>query len=381
MEQVGVRAERLEVEGSREVERVQEHRRVVQRQGAPGRRVRVLVEQRDGLALLEPPRPQHAVDEICHHGEIRDADRAEESHVGQAVVVERVPHEQSGLRTRGRQPAGECVGEAKRGRAHDVVRRVGPLGDPVLAHELAVVVGCLDAEQLPHPDTRRDAVRRLSGSDHRLDHGACLAHRRHGRGRELDRLAVARHAQQLVAGEIAACQHHRHGSIIAHPAGDRGRTAVDTIRSMSATHEQAWTEHASAGLRAAGHRSGGARRTVVDYLGRQSCCLSAQEIFDGVRSDGGSVGIASVYRVLDLLDELRLVQRVDIGDGVARFEAAQPGGDHHHHLVCDDCGRVEPFADAALERALVQVADRLGYEIEGHDVVLRGACGTCRPTP
>jgi Fur family ferric uptake transcriptional regulator len=148
---------------------------------------------------------------------------------------------------------------------------------------------------------------------------------------------------------------------------------------MSTTRERAWTEHASAGLRAAGHRDGGARRTVVDHLGRQSCCLSAQEIFDGIRSDGGRVGMASVYRVLDLLDELRLVQRVDLGDGVARFEPAQPDGDHHHHLVCDVCGRVEPFSDANLERALERVAGRLGFEIEGHDVVLRGACSACHP--
>lgn len=152
---------------------------------------------------------------------------------------------------------------------------------------------------------------------------------------------------------------------------------------MSTTREQrGWGEHAIVGLRAAGHRSGGARRTVVDYLGRQSCCLSAQEIFDGIRAGGGRVGIASVYRVLDLLDELRLVQRVDIGDGVARFEPAQPDGDHHHHLVCDDCGKVEPFSDAALERTLERVAGQLGYEMDAHDVVLHGACGECRsPAP
>lgn len=147
---------------------------------------------------------------------------------------------------------------------------------------------------------------------------------------------------------------------------------------MSATREREWTEYALGGLRAAGHRDGGARRIVVGYLGHQECCVSAQEIFDGVRSAGGSVGIASVYRVLDQLDELRLVQRVDIGDGVARYEPARPGGDHHHHLVCDDCGKVEPFSDDTLERSLERVAGRLGYE-DGHDVVLHGACDDCRP--
>jgi Fur family ferric uptake transcriptional regulator len=140
-----------------------------------------------------------------------------------------------------------------------------------------------------------------------------------------------------------------------------------------------WAEHALEGLRGAGFRNGGARRAVVHHLGEQRCCRSAQEIFDGVEASGGKVGIASVYRILDTLTELRLVQRVEIGDGIARFEVALPDGEHHHHhLVCDDCGRVEPFSDDGLEHALERVADRLGYAMEQHEVVLHGACGSCR---
>ena len=93
---------------------------------------------------------------------------------------------------------------------------------------------------------------------------------------------------------------------------------------------------------------------------------------------GGRVGIASVYRALEGLDELGLVQRVDLGDGVARFEPAHVGGDHHHHLVCDDCGKVEPFEDPSLESAIERVADGRGYVVAAHDVVLRGACEDCR---
>lgn len=140
-----------------------------------------------------------------------------------------------------------------------------------------------------------------------------------------------------------------------------------------------WPEHTLAVLRSAGLRHGGARHAVVDHLGRQTCCLSAQEIFDGIRNDGGHVGIATVYRVIETLNELRLVQRVDIGDGVARYEPAYPDGSHHHHhLVCDSCGRVEPFEDAALERALQRVAGQHGYAMADHEVVLHGACETCR---
>jgi Fur family ferric uptake transcriptional regulator len=139
-----------------------------------------------------------------------------------------------------------------------------------------------------------------------------------------------------------------------------------------------WSENTLDRLRAASGRSGGARRLVVEVLGEQNCCLSAQEIHDRVRASGERVGIASVYRALDGMDELGLVQRVDLGDGVARFEPAHAGGDHHHHLVCDDCGKVEPFADPSLESAIERVADGRGYAVAAHDVVLRGACEDCR---
>ena len=139
-----------------------------------------------------------------------------------------------------------------------------------------------------------------------------------------------------------------------------------------------WTNAALERLRDASGRSGSARRLVVEFLGEQDCCLSAQEIHDAVRARGGRVGIASVYRALDGMDALGLVQRIDLGDGVARFEPAHAGGEHHHHLVCDDCGKVEPFEDARLESAIALVADGRGYAVAAHDVVLRGACEDCR---
>jgi Fur family ferric uptake transcriptional regulator len=117
---------------------------------------------------------------------------------------------------------------------------------------------------------------------------------------------------------------------------------------------------------------------VVDFLDDQDCCLSAQEIWEGMRQRGVRIGIASVYRALDGLAQLDLVQRVELGDGIARFEPVRPGGDHHHHLVCEDCGKVEPFEDATLESAIDRVAAGHGYSVAAHDVVLRGACNDCR---
>ncbi len=136
---------------------------------------------------------------------------------------------------------------------------------------------------------------------------------------------------------------------------------------------QEWAANASAAVR----RGGKARQAVIQHLARQECCLSATEIFDALRAEGSPVGLASIYRALEQLSALRLVQRVDLGDA-ARYEPVLPSGDHHHHVICDDCGKVEPFSDRPLETALDGLGSRLGFELEGHDVLLRGSCSGCR---
>jgi len=139
-----------------------------------------------------------------------------------------------------------------------------------------------------------------------------------------------------------------------------------------------WSDATLATLHRKGLRNGGARRAVIELLGEQDCCLTAQEIFDRLRASGRRVGIASVYRVLDLLTSEGLLQRIDLGSGISRYEPARSGGHHHHHLVCDSCGKVEAFEDHALETAIHRLEKASGYEVAGHDVVLHGACGDCR---
>ncbi len=147
---------------------------------------------------------------------------------------------------------------------------------------------------------------------------------------------------------------------------------------MAATEQGTWRDHTLATLADEGYRRGGARDAVVELLAQQTCALTAQEIDDRLRAEGRSVGRASVYRILELLTELRLVQRIDVGQGVARYERHQPDGDHHHHLVCDRCGRIAPFEDPALEQAIERVSRSLSFAVDDHDVVLHGACGDCR---
>jgi Fur family ferric uptake transcriptional regulator len=142
-----------------------------------------------------------------------------------------------------------------------------------------------------------------------------------------------------------------------------------------------WVRTAESALREAGHRASAPRSAVVELIGTQDCVLTAHEIAAELPRRGRGVGIATVYRTLELLEELHLVQRLDVGDGSARYEPAFPGGEHHHHhLVCDRCGRVTPFEDRGLERVIESLAGRVDYRIGDHDVTLRGSCPDCSPT-
>lgn len=133
-----------------------------------------------------------------------------------------------------------------------------------------------------------------------------------------------------------------------------------------------WAETAVERLEQAGYRSGAARREVVGLLAGQHCALTALEI--DRRLD--SVGRASVYRTLEQLEQLHLVQRVEIGGDAAGYERLD-SGEHHHHIVCEQCGRLSPFASEALEEAIESVSDETEFEVAAHDVVLRGTCPTC----
>ena len=72
---------------------------------------------------------------------------------------------------------------------------------------------------------------------------------------------------------------------------------------------------------------------------------------------------------------------MEVGDGVARYEPQRPHDhEHHHHLVCDGCGRLTPFQDDALENAIRGLAARVAFDVSDHDVTLHGCCEGCRAT-
>jgi Fur family ferric uptake transcriptional regulator len=146
----------------------------------------------------------------------------------------------------------------------------------------------------------------------------------------------------------------------------------------SDAQRSSWAEQAAQALASAGYRRGGARRAILELLDEQPCALSAVEIQAALGERRRDVSRASVYRVMEELAEIGLVQRVEVGQGIVRYEPARHGAGHHHHLVCDHCGRVLPFTDDGLERAIRRVSDNLAtLRVSEHEIVLRGACETC----
>jgi Fur family transcriptional regulator, ferric uptake regulator len=139
-----------------------------------------------------------------------------------------------------------------------------------------------------------------------------------------------------------------------------------------------WVERAEAALAAAGRKRGGARRAVLELLGAQECALTALEIEDALRARSSRpVSRASVYRILDELEALALVQRVETGQAMVRYERVCEHEQHHHHLVCDQCGLVMPFSDPGLERAIDSLSERVPLAVSEHEIVLHGACIDC----
>jgi Fur family ferric uptake transcriptional regulator len=89
------------------------------------------------------------------------------------------------------------------------------------------------------------------------------------------------------------------------------------------------------------------------------------------------VSRASVYRNLAELARLRLVQRVEIGQAMVRYERVSGHAEHHHHLVCDECGVVMPFSDPGLERAIEILSRHVPLTVSEHEIVLHGSCRDC----
>ena len=119
------------------------------------------------------------------------------------------------------------------------------------------------------------------------------------------------------------------------------------------------------------------RDRVAQVVFRSDDHLSVDGILRELKQQGEQVGIATVYRTLDLLVESGLVRAHEFGEGFRRYEpmTTQAG---HEHLICERCGRVVEFANERLERMLPVLADEQGFQHQRHRVEIYGVCRDCR---
>lgn len=136
-----------------------------------------------------------------------------------------------------------------------------------------------------------------------------------------------------------------------------------------------WARYVDLRLLEAGLQRSEPRRRVIEFLAAHDCAVTALEI----DAELEGIGRATVYRAIEQLEKLDLIRRVDLGGSALGYEKLDPSGEHHHHLVCRRCGRVEAFEDEVLESA-VDAIDRHGFTIETHEVTLYGLCQDCRQT-
>jgi Fur family ferric uptake transcriptional regulator len=107
--------------------------------------------------------------------------------------------------------------------------------------------------------------------------------------------------------------------------------------------------------------------------------LSAEDVYQIVRDDASDIGLATVYRTLELLSELDLLSQINFGDGRSRYELNRTGeGHHHHHLICISCGKVAEFDDDLLDQLEKEVAVQNGFQILDHQVKFFGHCKECQ---
>ncbi len=100
--------------------------------------------------------------------------------------------------------------------------------------------------------------------------------------------------------------------------------------------------------------------------------MSAEDVFKMLLTEGADVGLATVYRVLMQFEQAGILSRNHFETGKAVFELNE--GKHHDHLVCMDCGRVEEFFDAEIERRQRSVATARGFELQEHALALYASC-------
>ena len=130
-------------------------------------------------------------------------------------------------------------------------------------------------------------------------------------------------------------------------------------------------------LGGAGKRLTVARRAVAEAIARQDGHFTAEDVLQAARARQRAVGRATVFRSLEMLANLRLVERVDLPSGEHAYVACEPDA-HHHHVVCSVCGRSTEVGELGLGPILDRIESSTGFAIDSHRLEVFGICPDCQ---
>jgi Fur family ferric uptake transcriptional regulator len=122
------------------------------------------------------------------------------------------------------------------------------------------------------------------------------------------------------------------------------------------------------------------RRAIVDIIiQNEGSHLTTEELYDLVKVECPEIGLATVYRTVQLLEELGVVSKLDLNDGCYRYELIHEDENHqHHHLICSDCGRVIEVQGDLLEVLEHDIESKYDFQIKNHSVKFFGICSHCK---
>ncbi|WP_455200900.1 ferric iron uptake transcriptional regulator [Kaarinaea lacus] len=130
-------------------------------------------------------------------------------------------------------------------------------------------------------------------------------------------------------------------------------------------------------LREAGLKATLPRVKILEIMERSSVRhLSAEDLYKALLDDGEDVGIATIYRVLTQFESAGLVTRHHFEGGISVFELNQ--GEHHDHILCIKCGKVEEFVDEVIEQRQKDIAEKSGFTMTDHSLNIYGICKDCQ---
>lgn len=133
-------------------------------------------------------------------------------------------------------------------------------------------------------------------------------------------------------------------------------------------------------LKERGYKLTPQRRAVLNVIiDNNDKHLSSEEVYDYVKKDCPEIGLATVYRTLQLLSDLDVITKINFDDGCARFELNINAGDHqHHHAICSNCGQVVEIELDLLDELEEEIKKNYGFEVKDHRVQLYGLCEKCK---